>query len=130
VGYRGLRGLGQSWERLAARRLTAAGYRILERNYRALSSEIDLVAEEEGVVCFVEVKGRRGRDFGAPAEAVTLEKQRRIARAAEEYVWRRRLPASTRCRFDVVAIEDDGGEPRVEIFRDAFRVPEWPRTHG
>jgi len=132
--YRGRRGLGQGWEKLAERRLTAEGYRIRERNYRMRmhtrvpSGEVDLIAEDSGVLCFIEVKGRSGRGFGAPAESVTLEKQRRIARVAEEYVWRRRVADSTRCRFDVVSIVDDGsGNPRVEILRDAFPLPEPPR---
>ena len=125
--YRGRRGVGQGWEKLAEKRLTAAGYVIRERNYRTRgrSGEIDLIAEDSGTLCFVEVKGRSGPGFGAPAEAVTLEKQRRIARAAQEYVWRRRIHSSTRCRFDVVSIVDAGaGEPRVEIHRDAFAFPD------
>jgi len=132
--YRGRRGLGQSWEKLAERRLTAEGYRIRERNYRMRmhtrvpSGEVDLIAEDSGVLCFIEVKGRSGKGFGAPADSVTLEKQRRIARVAQEYVWRRRVADSTRCRFDVVSIVDDGsGNPRVEILRDAFPLPEPPR---
>ena len=126
--YLGRRGLGQNWEKLAEKRLSAAGYVIRERNYRmrTRSGEIDLIAEDSGTLCFVEVKGRSGPGFGDPAEAVTLEKQRRVARAAQEYLWRRRLAASTRCRFDVVSIVDArvGGEPRVEIHRDAFPLPE------
>ena len=87
--------------------------------------EIDLIAEDSGVLCFIEVKGRSGRGFGLPAESVTLEKQRRIARVAQEYVRRRRVARSTRCRFDVVSIvEEEGGDPRVEILRDAFPLPE------
>ncbi len=131
--YRGRRGVGQAWEKLAEKRLAAAGYVIRERNYRTRthgrSGEIDLIAEDSGTLCFVEVKGRSGSGFGEPAEAVTLEKQRRIARAAQEYLWRRRLSSSTRCRFDVVSIVDSGGgaEPRVEIHRDAFPLPEGTR---
>jgi putative endonuclease len=121
--YRGLRGKGQRWERLAARRLEDAGYTIRERNFRARAGEIDLIAEENGVLCFVEVKGRAGPGFGSPAEAVTLDKQRRIFRAAEEYVLRRRL-GSQPCRFDVVAIvADDGGAAEVTILRSAFEEP-------
>lgn len=119
---RGLRGAGWDWERVAERQLGAAGYRVLERNFRAVSGEIDFVAEEDGVLCFVEVKGRSGAGFGAPAEAVTAEKQRRIFRAAQIYL-RRRRPAETPCRFDVVTIDESGATPRVEILRDAFRGP-------
>ena len=107
----------------------AAGYTIRERNFRmrGRSGEIDLIAVDSGVLCFVEVKGRSGPGFGAPEEAVTREKRRRIARVAQEYLRRRRLPASQRCRFDVVSIVDRGdGAPRVEIHRDAFLLPESP----
>lgn len=122
----GLRGAGWDWERVAERELAAAGYRILERNYRAASGEIDFVAEDSGVLCFVEVKGRSGAGFGAPADAVTAEKQRRIHRVAQLYLRRRRL-AETSCRFDVVTIDESAGRPRVEILRDAFRGPFAPR---
>jgi putative endonuclease len=121
--YRGLRGVGQSWERLAAKRLEAEGYAVRDRNFRASAGEIDFVAEEKGILCFVEVKGRRGTAFGAPAEAVTLEKQRRIARAAEEYLRRRRL-GDVPCRFDVVAILESGGKTDVTILRGAFDRPD------
>ena len=120
--YRGLRGRGQHWERLAARRLEAEGYTIRDRNFRARAGEIDLIAEERGVLCFVEVKGRAGPGFGAPAEAVTLEKQRRIFRAAEEYVKRKRL-GTPRCRFDVVTVVAEGDSVEVAILRNAFEEP-------
>jgi putative endonuclease len=119
---RGSRGTGWDWERLAERKLEQAGYRVLERNFRARMGEIDFVAEENGILCFVEVKGRRGLRFGAPAESVTAEKRRRIFRAAQ--VWLRRERRETAlCRFDVVAILDDRDGSRVEILRDAFHGP-------
>jgi putative endonuclease len=120
--YRGLRGRGQTWERLAARRLEAEGYTILVRNFRARAGEIDFVADEKGVLCFVEVKGRSGPGFGSPAEAVTLEKQRRIFRAAEEYLSRDRR-ASRPCRFDVVSILEEEGRTDVVVLRGAFEQP-------
>ena len=124
--YRGLRGVGQDWERLAEKHLRKAGYRIRDRNVRMKVGEIDIIAEEKGILCFIEVKGRSGLGFGAPAEAVTLEKQRRLYRAAEIYLQRERLRDSI-CRFDVVAILDEGHGENVEILRDAFRGPLPPR---
>jgi putative endonuclease len=104
-----------------------AGYRILDRNFRATSGEIDFVAEESGVVCFVEVKGRRGVLYGSPEEAVTAEKQRRIFRAAEMWLSRRKRE-SARCRFDVVSILDGSEGRKVELLRDAFEGPVGPRS--
>jgi putative endonuclease len=119
----GSRGAGWDWERAAEKALVAAGYRILDRNFRAAAGELDFVAEEAGVVCFVEVKGRSGTGFGAPEEAVTGEKQRRIFRAAEEWLSRKRRGRAA-CRFDVVSVLDDpAGRRRLVILRDAFQGP-------
>ncbi len=123
---RGTRGAGEEWERVAEKELTAAGYKILARNFRTRSGEIDFVAEEKGVLCFIEVKGRGGSGFGLPGEAVTHEKQRRIHRAAQAYLLRRRR-RRVPCRFDVVAILESGGRRRVEILRGAFEGPPRPR---
>jgi putative endonuclease len=120
--YKGLRGRGQEWERLAERHLESAGYEILERNYVARTGEIDFVAKEAGTLCFVEVKGRRGTAYGHPAEAVTQEKQRRIFRSAEAYLMRHHLGAPP-CRFDVVTILGADSKPEISILRDAFRGP-------
>lgn len=124
--YRGSRGVGQEWERLAEKKLKAAGYRVLERNFRTRVGELDFVAEQEGVLCFIEVKGRRGVGFGAPEEAVTGEKQRRIFRAAQAYLQRRRK-GSVPCRFDVVAILEEKSQTDIRILRDAFQGPPPPR---
>ncbi|HEY6929816.1 MAG TPA: YraN family protein [Thermoanaerobaculia bacterium] len=120
--YKGLRGRGQAWERVAKKRLEAEGYEILERNFVTNVGEIDFIAREAGTLCFVEVKGRESAAFGAPAEAVTMEKQRRIFRAAESYLQRNRI-GETPCRFDVVSILGSGKDAEISIIRDAFRGP-------
>ena len=117
--YRGLRGVGQRWERVAEKRLKAEGYVIRDRNFRARAGEIDFIADEKGVLCFIEVKARGSLRFGAPVEAVTAEKQRRIVRAAEEYLQKQRL-GRVPCRFDVVSILDSADGAAVTILRDAF----------
>lgn len=117
----GFRGVGEDWERVAERALEADGYRILARNFRTRMGELDFVAEDGDVLCFIEVKGRGGTGFGLPGEAVTREKQRRIHRAAEAYLMRR--PRRRPCRFDVVTILETEGERRTEILRNAFEGP-------
>src|SRR6266498_4250136 len=120
--YRGLRGVGQEWERLAEKHLREAGYKIRARNFRSRVGEIDFVAQDGNVLCFVEVKGRHGTGFGLPEEAVNAEKQRRIFRAAQAYLQRERLE-DVLCRFDVVSILQDESVSNVTIFRDAFVGP-------
>lgn len=120
---RGTRGRGADWERLAEKELASVGYRILTRNFRTREGEIDFVAEQAGVLCFIEVKGRSGEGFGPPEAAVNVEKQRRIFRTAEAYLRRARRPRREQCRFDVVSILDSDGVKRIEIFQDAFQGP-------
>ena len=93
--------------------------RIIVRGYRGPSGEIDLIARDGDVLVFVEVKTRRR---GQPAEAVTLEKQRRITLTSLHFARKHRLLENVSGRFDVVAIvwPVDGGRPTIEHFRNAF----------
>jgi putative endonuclease len=105
--------LGRCGEDLAAQELTRRGYAILARRYRTRFGEIDIVAEDNRFIVFVEVKARRTARYGSAAEAVPSWKQRRIAAMALDYLaWTDRLNA--RCRFDVVAI-DGIGSPQMDI---------------
>ena len=81
----GRRALGELGERLAAEHLTAKGYRIRERNFRTAAGEIDIVAEADGVLAFVEVRCRRGSSMGTAAESLSAAKQRRMLDMAEAY---------------------------------------------
>jgi putative endonuclease len=114
-------GLGREGEALAGRHLESRGLRILERGFRTRSGEIDLVAEDAGVLVFVEVKTRSGRGFGRPAEAVDRRKRGRMLTAAR--AWLQRHGASDApCRFDVVEILAPAGEvARVHHIKDAFQ---------
>ncbi len=113
------RRLGQWGEALAARHLEAKGYQILARNWRCQTGELDLVVQEGDWLVAVEVRTRRGRQFGAPEESVTLAKQARLVELAEAYVqdsgW------VGHWRIDVVAIEVDGTGRllRIEHYENA-----------
>jgi putative endonuclease len=111
--------LGILGEDAACTELHRRGYAILERRYRTRYGEIDIVAREGDVTVFVEVKTRHGTDYGDGAEAVTVWKQRKIWRMATEYVARHGLHDRP-CRFDVVAVDVASGEPRVEVYVNAF----------
>lgn len=80
---------------------------------------MDIVARDGGTLVFVEVKTRDGRAFGGGAEAVTALKRRRMAQVALDYMMRHHLSGS-RCRFDVVAIQFESGEPVIEVVQNAF----------
>ena len=119
------RALGASGEDVAAAHLEGRGFRILERNVRLGRGEIDLIAFDAGTVVFVEVKGNRGRRFGAPEEMVTAVKQRRLTRLATWYLQRRGWLGRP-ARFDVVAVDwDAGGRAAVRHFPNAFPSSGW-----
>jgi len=105
----------------AARYLRSRGYRVLERNFRARSGEVDIIAEHKRALVFVEVKARSSDEFGQPRDAVTVWKQRRIVNAARSYA--ARLGGSEpSIRFDVVEvfITPEGRVKKVEVIAGAF----------
>jgi len=114
--------LGKAGEDLACVELERRGYAILERRFRSRFGEIDIIATLHDEIVFVEVKARAGDEFGGGAAAVTPWKQRRIAQMAVDYLSRHRLHDRP-CRFDVVTVDLDGPEPRVEVFARAFDAP-------
>lgn len=97
---------GRKGEDLASSLLEEKSLLILARNVRYPNGEIDIVALEAGTTVFVEVKRRRDSALGAPAEAVTVRKRRRVVRAARR--WLAAHPGRGRAvRFDVVAVVDE-----------------------
>ena len=98
--------LGRWGEQLAAQYLESHGYKVLDRNWRCLRGEIDLVAEEGDVLVFVEVKTRRGRDYGTPEEALTKYKAKRLLELGQRYMLERDLE-DVEWRVDLVAVELD-----------------------
>ncbi len=114
------RRLGRRGEEEAARFLERKGLRIVERGYRALRGEIDIIAWDSDTLVFVEVKTRTDPEQGLPEEAVTPAKQAQVRRIATAYLADLGL-GSPYCRFDVIAAEPgpDGGL-RLRHLVDAF----------
>ncbi len=78
--------LGRLGENFAAEILTAKGYELLERNYRCIYGEIDLVARNGDKISFIEVKTRTDSRFGWPGEAITKEKWQKIKKSAQQFL--------------------------------------------
>ena len=104
--------LGQHGERIAARYLTDHGLRLLDRNWRCREGELDIVARDEDVIVFCEVKTRREVGFGHPVEAVTHTKQRRLRLLAQRWLAAHDEHARD-LRFDVVGVLVRGAGPAV-----------------
>ena len=112
------RALGDYGERLAARHLIGQGMAILDRNWRCVRGELDIVAREAHELVVCEVKTRSGEGYGAPFEAVTWRKLRRLRQLAG--LWRDDHPeqATGPLRIDVVSILCLPGRPaRLEHLR-------------
>ena len=115
--------LARRGEDAAAAYLERIGMTIVERNWRTRTGEIDIVASDGGTVVLVEVKTRRSERAGTAEEAVSVTKQRRLARLAAAYLAQTAGPSPKEIRFDVVAIRVLG-EDRALLrhYRAAFEV--------
>jgi putative endonuclease len=114
---------GHAAESEAERYLRRKGYRILARNARTPSGELDLVARSGSVLVFVEVKARGSSTHGGAVGAVDSRKQARLVKLAAQYLARHRL-RNQPCRFDVVVCAGGTDAPAViEHIEHAFEVP-------
>lgn len=110
-------------EMIAECRLRAQGARILARNARYRGGEIDLIAEHEGCIAFVEVRLRSHADYGGAAASITIAKQRRIVLAARHWLQEAgRAHRHKPCRFDAMLL-DSLETGRVEWLKAAFEAP-------
>jgi putative endonuclease len=104
------------------RHLRQQGYVIVERNYRGRGGEIDIVAEQGDVLCFVEVRSRATDEHGDPLETVDRRKQQRVVSAARQYLADHDV-TDREIRFDVIGIVYRplaGGGPSIALLTGAF----------
>ncbi len=113
---------GRSGEEMARLFLLDQGYKIVETNWRCRSGELDIICQKEGLLVFVEVKTKYDSRFGLPGEALTLKKQRRLAKAALAYLSARKM-WSCPCRFDLVAICVNKKNCELEHVPNVFEFP-------
>lgn len=111
---------GRRGEDLAVSHLQACGYDIVARNHRCAGGEVDLVAWDAGVLCFIEVRARASDDFGHPLETIDARKIRRVAKAAAHYLETLAGPWPP-MRFDAVGILLTV-PPEITLVRAAFET--------
>ena len=109
---------GNAGEEMARSYLIENGYTILENNWQFGHLEVDIIAQENETIVFVEVKTRATTAFGSPEQAVNKQKQRNIIRAANSYILRHNL--NYEVRFDIIAIVKN----QIQHFKDAYS-PLW-----
>lgn len=110
--------LGKKGEKLAIDFLIKNEYKILEKNYRYLKAEVDIIAQKGQILAAIEVKTRTSNYFGNPEEFVNPKKIKLLISAIDNYVVERDLDVEV--RFDIIAIITNKKETKIEHLEDAF----------
>ena len=112
--------IGEWGEAVALRHLESKGYRIRAQNWRTPEGEVDIVAQDDETIVFVEVKTRTTHEFGWPEESITVAKRRRLQRAAWAYLQAHEM-LDVMWRIDVIAIDrsSSGAVERLDHYVDA-----------
>jgi putative endonuclease len=111
--------LGKDGEQLAAAYLLQKGYIILHRNWRHSHYEIDIIAQRNEVLHFIEVKIRSSKKFGLPEDAVDKKKFQRLLNAADEFLYQH--PQYRHVQYDIVAINTFKGQaPEYFLIEDVY----------
>ena len=114
--------LGKKGEDLACSFIKEKGYTLVTRNFRKKCGEIDIIAYEDDVLVFIEVKTRSNESKGSPLEAVNRQKQQQIIKTATYYL-AENDSFDVSCRFDVLGITlMDNRAPIFELIQGAFEL--------
>lgn len=106
--------VGSFGQNIAVEFLKKKHYIILKENFYTREGEIDIIAEHEGQIVFIEVKTRLSEKFGLPEDAVNNDKKNKMQQAAMEY-WQQKQINNDNYRFDLVAIQIDKLNKRAII---------------
>ena len=109
--------LGLAAEEIAAEYLKRLGYKIVKQNYFASVGEVDIIAVQDEVWCFVEVKYRHNKGFGSAADTITKSKINKILKSAKLYLFNNSL-VNVDFRIDAVLIDADTGS--IELIENVF----------
>jgi len=110
---------GHEGEQIACKFLKKHGYKVIEKNYTCKYGEMDIIAVEKNVLCFIEVKSRRSIEYGLPEEYVDKRKQEKLIKTAHVYSIAKKPNIPDR-RFDVVSVDLNNLSCRV--IKNAFEV--------
>jgi len=110
---------GKKGENIALQLLHHKGYTILKSNWRFGRTEIDIIADKNGLLVFVEVKTRTSDAFGDPALAVTPRKEQLLYEAAGAFMEQHKREGAF--RFDIISVTlHKDGFPDITHYEDAF----------
>ena len=108
--------VGRWGEQAAADHLEKQGYQILARNVRTAHGEVDVIARQQNVLVFVEVKTRSSNRYGYPEYSVSPKKRMHLLSSAEKYILEH--PEFQTWRVDVIAVEGESGDAKIVHFEN------------
>lgn len=111
--------LGDWGEHRACIYLKKNNYCLLKRNFRTRQGEIDIIARQNDIIAFIEVKTRKSKKYGFPVEAVNKKKQKKIQSLARCFLQRKDY-SCYRVRFDIICIIISGNKARLRHMKNAF----------
>ena len=110
--------LGKKGETIAKGYLLEKSYTILEKNWRYLKAEVDLIVQNDDFIVFVEVKTRSSSNYGDPESFVSGKQQKMIINAANEYIIKNNIEREA--RFDIISIIISNNTEEIRHIEDAF----------
>ncbi len=112
--------LGKLGEERAVAFLETKDFYVLDRNYRFMRAEVDIVAASNREIVFVEVKTRRTKSYGEPEDSIDDNKKRQLFKVAEAWLHERKMEGSP-VRFDVISVMNpDSSKEQIYHLEGAF----------
>jgi putative endonuclease len=111
---------GNKGEKIAAEFLEKKGFEIIEKNFKfGREGEIDIIAKDNNILVFIEVKTRTNHKFGKPIQQISYKKQLSWRRAAEGFMFKKNI-INQECRLDLLAIDFTNDKIEIEYIENAF----------
>lgn len=109
-------------EQTALEYLLDKNLKLLERNFRSIFGEIDLIMQDKNIILFIEVRYRSSSHFHTTLESINRKKCKRIINTSNQYLSQNRGASRMDCRFDVVSLSGKQETPTIEWIKNAFQA--------
>ncbi len=119
--------IGNQAEAIARKWLRNNKITIKEKNFYSRYGELDIIALEGRTLCFIEVRYRRLALFGSAAETVATSKRNKLTKTADYYLMKNPCYTKHPCRFDIIAINGDLSNPKIDWYKNAFIIDPYSR---
>ncbi len=111
---------GEEVESASLAYLQSNGLKFVEKNYRSMYGEIDLIMMDQHDLVFIEVRYRKNDLFGGATQSINANKQQKLRRTAETFLQKNHSMEFDGCRFDVVAVSGQSENYEIHWLSDAF----------